>query len=712
MYADDVDISSRISSYDPHKIIAPPLQEELVKTQDYEVEVVHTSSVTQFHVHLRENSEKLEEMESKLRVGTPPRMPDPKVGDYVVAFLFYKLMRCRIEEGFGTGGRVFQVYALDYGFREDIHVSNLKIMSSEIAKYPPFAYQCYLKKFSGTKFDEDCSASGNEEFIAVCDKVKKFRMFVSGKKITNVVHYEVDLTDDCMQSVSDYMTEFEKKQETSADFSNATSIETHFKKTGEQEAVRNDDDNDVFEETICHSPEREIEERTLTNRQIHNSTQNSDGLPAHKELAPSSVKDWNEATESSQNSANSANQPSTSGLGSSISDGKDLLDCEIVRVTELTSPHRFTIQKYSDFSSFEAYKEEIQAEAEVATIFEEYFVNNYILAYSEIAKSWHRAQIVDVDVESVNQIFVVVTSLDDGTSFCIVDPKMIKKMSVKLTSLPQMKQSCSLPVDYLRKFEDNITKILQKYHMTEGMSYHPITTFKDSLYIELFDKKGKNIVDLLVETKFCRRTFVVPDGKSKIINYKDFENFIVINERSYDILNSIKVASEIMGEVRPSTEHKVCKIVWAKSGDEWHRARITRIEGDNVFHVYLIDYGIDEIVKEIRDIQDHNILRIPPLAYKCSIFSESNILKNENEKREEIDARVRKILEEVGYEICVQMREPGVDFAKVDFIITEKDENRVMERSVCEEIFAKQPSLDENSNNVIRVHVDQEWPGF
>jgi hypothetical protein len=692
LYANYVEINSKIRNYNPHEITVPT-QDPLENAKIYDVEVVHTFSLAIFHVHLKSYSEMLEEMESKIRFGTPPKIQDPKIGDYVIATLYQKEMRCRIEKMIGS--RIYSVYAIDYGCKEDVHAGNMKIMSREIANYPPFAYSCFLRNYEET-FDEGYISCVTDEFTTICEKVKMFKMISYKTYQSN--YFEVDLTSERMESMIKYLIDFEKLQianhrrlSLGSNFSNATSIETHFKKAKDE-----NESDDVFIRTLCESPDKSIYERTIID-QVHNSTEKSDGKLARRDLS-----NWN-SSGSLHNSADNV-EHSTSGRGSmsdSVGDFKDLL--EQVRISELTSAMSFTIQKYSDQSQSESVFQEIQNEAKNSEIFGELFIGNHCLAFSEMTEIWHRARIIDVDVQSLNSFFVVVTSLDDGTKFIVTSRNLIRCMSLRLWKSPQLSLNCSLPINYSAKFEASVTAILQKYHMVKGLHYQPIVTFNNAEYIELFDNHGKNVVDLLVETKFCKRTFVVPSGKSKIIHYQDFKCFVVISESSKDIFNQIRIASESKVDLNHQTEHKIGKLVWANLDNGWSRARINRIGEKGEFNVYLIDDGIDKVVSKVRDIKDQNIIKIPPLAYKCSLLTPEKF----DEDFDKIDEKVQKVLKDANYRVSIEMKEPGVESAKVDFTIGKK------EKSICEELFGTTENVKKhNSNSNFEIHDDEDWHGY
>lgn len=672
LFDEQVNIVDEFKHWNPHGLKYP--EPKILNNKVYKVRICSVESPQKFQVQPETPTKaQYENLYDELQDFEPPRLRKPTIGDAcIVKFEGHKMRG--IVVGPSTT-EIFKVKAVDFGFVEDYHATEIFVIVKEFMELPIHAHQCCLKEFDGVRNVDEASSRYFED---ICGGNQVFQMRI--EKFTEGT-YIVELEDSSTGAKVKLLQEINKgNAHNRSDWTMApSSIGSHFKK-------RRRPSNETID-TLCESPERlhdfdKTENWDETTDKLKNSTVIDVAgtidwdLPESQETQKKKVSDdWtdlgvgelersfesDEPATSSKETLQHPSPSSTSGVSSATCESSK---GEAVRITAVTNPTDFFIQKLSTIQDYEANKKKVQRLANVQPPLTIFTADSHCLAFHPFDNLWCRAIILDADSE---EFLVTVRCLDDGTTFSIQDRRQLKIASIATVFKKYFSIRCSLPIRYNRKCETEVNQYLLNL-MNADLSCQTITDYKLVMYVEL-QHDGKNLADVLVATGKARRQFVAPTGPAFINYVKSATDFCIQMSSSTDALNQIVKFTDDYKyqEVR---QPKIGMLVVGRYEKDkcWYRSKILS-KVKNGFQVYFVDHGHSDIVQNIGLIYDQTIADIQPLGIRCSLVVPTGIesfSKSANKKLEQISQNGNK-------KVFVKMVTPGDDFAYVNILEDNED---------------------------------------
>lgn len=384
-------------------------------------------------------------------------------------------------------------------------------------------------------------------------------------------------------------------------------------------------------------------------------------IPTNKEPESDENSSWSEKPSQPSESTEKEDLPclspsSSSGIYSIPYDAK--LARIPVRITALTSPTEFTIQKISFEDDFKLFQEELQAKAVAQSPMTAFEVDKYCLAYSSLEEKWVRAIILDVNLED---FMVSVKCLDTGSTFSILQKKYLKNIPVDLIIFtPRFAYRCSLPIRHDLNKEDKISSYLLS-RKDQDLTCHFLTVFGTGLhFIELF-QGDLNVTDFLVKNNYAKRQVIAPTGFAFVSHATSHRQFAVQMEETLDLLDTIRRYADdykLIEVEKPEVDMLVMVPVSRKN--KFNRGSVVSVRGEKI-RVYLVDTGEYLVVDKVGQIDAKAIAEIPPIAIKCSLLLPSSAIKDK-----EVSRKFKQLADKGRKRFFVRMVQPGDESALVN----------------------------------------------
>lgn len=674
LFDKQVNIVDEFKYWNPHGLKYP--DQKVLSNKVYKVRICSAESPQKFQVQPEiPTKAQYENLYDELQSFEPPRLRNPMINDACIVKLEGLKMR-GIVVGPSTT-EIFKVKAVDFGFVEDYHASEIFVIVKEFMELPFHAHQCCLKEFHGVRNVDQVSSCNFED---ICGGNQVFQMRIDKFKEGT---YIVELEDSSTGAKVNLLQEVNKgNAHNRSDWTVApSSIGSHFKKRR-----RSNETIDTLSESPVRLQDFDVGNRTedwdATSDKLKNSTVIGVAgtidwdLPESQETQKKKVSDdWtdlgvlelersfesDEPAASSKENMQHSSPSSTSGVSSAACES---FKGEAVRITAVTNPTDFFIQKMSTIQDYEANKKKVQHLANVQPPLTIFTTDSHCLAFHPFDNLWCRAIILDADSD---EFLVTVRCLDDGTTFSIQDRRHLKIASIATVFQKYFSIRCSLPIRYNRTYETEVNQYLLKL-MNADLNCQTITEYKLVMYVEL-QHDGKNLADVLVATGKARRQFVAPTGPAYINYVKSATDFCIQMSSSTDALKQIVnfTNSYNYQEVR---QPKTGMLVLGRYEEDkcWYRSKILS-KVKNGYQVYFVDHGHSDIVQKIGLIYDQTIADIQPIGIRCSLVVPTGIesfSKCANEKLEQISQNGHK-------KVFVKMVTPGDDFAYVNILEDNED---------------------------------------
>ena len=172
-----VNILEECKNFNPRNLRFTP--QKPLRNLKYNVRVCSGDSPKLFHVQLlNSNGETgLENIIASMKNYNPPELTDLLINDVCMVQHQDVGMRGRVLNKITS--EVFQVEYVDFGFVDDHHTSEIKMMVKEFVKTPPIAFSCCLKGFEKVNH---VKSKTEGDFERLCRQHKDFQMKVVTKK--------------------------------------------------------------------------------------------------------------------------------------------------------------------------------------------------------------------------------------------------------------------------------------------------------------------------------------------------------------------------------------------------------------------------------------------------------------------------------------------------------------------------------------------------